>query len=128
MLIAYLTTDDLNLALARQIADDHGATLFPLSFQDAPPDHRFDAVLYDWDYLPTDKRQEIQGDLLAANLPCPVALHSYHLAKKQAKALRQNGVIVAHRLDPDLFLLVRRAAERRRRRHLSYPGTSSGVV
>src|SRR5262249_18156562 len=58
VLIAYLTTDEVNLDLADRLATECGATLYPLSFQDGPPSGAFDAVLYDWDYLSPPWRQQ----------------------------------------------------------------------
>jgi hypothetical protein len=51
-LIAYLTTDEVNLDLADRLATECGAILYPLSFRDGPPNGAFEAVLCDWDSLP----------------------------------------------------------------------------
>ena len=109
MLIAYLTTDEVNLDLADRLATECGATLYPLSFQGGPPNGAFEAVLYDWDYL-SPWRQQLLAELLSRPAPCPVALHGYTLEEEHGEALRRHGVAVFRRLEPDVFLNLRRAA------------------
>lgn len=129
MLLAYLTTDEVNGDLAVRMAEAHGITLYSLSFQEKPLDGQFDAVVYDWDHLPVEHRQEILLHLLWSPVPCPVGLHSYNLDDEQAEALRQNGVTVFFRLDPALFLVLNQAhlaleeAKERRRNDLSGIGS-----
>jgi hypothetical protein len=106
---AYLTTDEVNQDLALQMAEHCNATLHVLSPQDAPADGRFDAVLYDWDYLSRDQRSRVLAELRSGPLPCPVALHSYHLEAATANALRRRGVIICRRLELKVFRALRRA-------------------
>jgi hypothetical protein len=110
VLIAYLTTDEVNLDLAERLATECGAILYPLSFQDGPPNGAFEAVLYDWDYLPSQWRQQLLADLLSRPAPCPVALHGYTLEEEHGEALRRHGADVFRRLEPGVFLNLRRAA------------------
>ena len=79
MLVAYLTTDEVNEALALRMATECGITLCPLALQASAPDGDFDAVLYDWDYLPVERRQTVLEDLVGAQTPDLAALHGYHL-------------------------------------------------
>ena len=109
MLIAYLTTDEVNLDLADRLATGCGAILHPLSFQDGPPNGAFEAVLYDWDYLSPPWRQQLLAELLSRPAPCPVALHGYTLEEEHGEALRRHGVAVFRRLEPGVFLNLRRA-------------------
>ncbi len=110
MLIAYLTADEVNQDLAARLAEACGMSLYLLTFQETPLEAPFDAVLYDWDYLPAAHRERIQADLLAAPPPCPVAAHGYDLDERQASALRQHGVDVRRRLNHELLLHLGRAA------------------
>ena len=79
MRVAYLTTDEVNEELARQMAQECGLTLCPLAPKDDPPDGAYDAVLYDWDSWPAEGRREALAAMLAGPLPHAVALHGYHL-------------------------------------------------
>jgi hypothetical protein len=103
MLIAYLTTDELNQHLALQMAEECGETLCPLWLSDAPPDGEFDAVVYDWDYLPAQRQQAILAALLASRAPHPVAVHGYNVDEDCVEALRGQSVAVYRRLQPEVF-------------------------
>jgi hypothetical protein len=103
VLVAYLTTDEVNEDLALRMAAECGITLRPLALQGAPPDGEFDAVVYDWDYLPADHRKAILSNLLSGFTPYRVVLHGYHLEDDQVEALRANGVLVHRRLDLEVF-------------------------
>ena len=109
MRIAYFTTDEVNQDLAVRMAECCGATVYLLSPQDTPPDGCFDAVLYDWDYWPVASRREVLQQLLAAPAPGLVAIHGYHLDEEHAAALQRNGVVMFRRLEPRIFLFLRRA-------------------
>jgi hypothetical protein len=123
MLIAYLTGDEVNADLAGRMAEDCGATLCLLSFNDAPVDGRFDAVVYDLDYSPPPWREATLAKLVAGPSAIPVAVHSFNLEASQVEALYGNGVEVYRRLDRLVFqnlalararlrLAARRAASR----------------
>lgn len=109
MRIAYLTTDEVNQDLALSMTEAYGITLCPLSPREAPPDGLFVAVLYDWDYWPADRREQVLVELLTDRPRCPVALHSYNVDPDQAEALRRRGVAVHRRLRTQVFGSLRRA-------------------
>jgi hypothetical protein len=108
MRIAYLTTDEVNQHLAKEMAAACRVTLCPLAPKDPPPDKEFDAVLYDWDYWPAEKRQEVLAELRAGRLPGAVAVHGYNVEEGQAEALRGHAVAVYLGLRPELFRFLRR--------------------
>jgi hypothetical protein len=112
MLFAYLTLDEVNQNLAERLAADAGVGLEVLSFRDAAPAGQFDAVLYDLDFLPDDRRQQLLADLSAGRRVEPVAVHGYCLTGRQARALRRRGVLVARKLRPELFARLRTVAGR----------------
>jgi hypothetical protein len=103
MLIAYVTTDEVNEQLALQMAEQSGQTVCSLSPSDPPPDEAFDAAVYDWDYLPTQRQQAIRAQLLAGHAVGPVALHGYSLDDDFVEALRNHRVAVYRTLQPVLF-------------------------
>jgi hypothetical protein len=109
VLIAYLTTDEVNADLARQMADRFDVSLHLLSPKDGSPDGEFDAVLYDWDHWPVGRQREVMAELLGGSLPHAVAVHGYNLEDAQAEALRQHTVAVYRRLQPRVFQFLRRA-------------------
>jgi hypothetical protein len=108
MLVAYLTTDEVNQDLAIRLASDCGITLWPLSTRDAPPNGAFNAVVYDWDYWPPEKRRELLAMWLAVPVLGCVAVHSYHLEEQEIEALARKGILVFHRLGPKVFHVLRR--------------------
>jgi hypothetical protein len=112
MRVAYLTTDAVNQDWAVHRAAEDGVTVHPLALDDPPPDGQFDAVVYDWDYLPPQRRAQFLLGLLAGPLSCPAAVHSYNLEEDHIKALRRHGVAVSSWLESDLFQKLRQAAER----------------
>ena len=119
MLIAYVTTDEVNEQLALQMAEESGQTVCPLSPSDAPPDEDFDAAVYDCDFLPAQRQQATLAQLLAGQAPCRAAVHGYNLDEDCAKALRRRKVEVYRTLQPEVF---RRLAHRREREfRLSVP-------
>jgi hypothetical protein len=101
--IAYLTTDEVNQDLVIRMAEDCGATVYLLSPHDPPPDGRFDAVLCDWDYWPSHRRQEVLQELLTACAHGVVALHGYHLDEEYVEALQGHGIFAFHRLEPEIL-------------------------
>ena len=103
MLIAYFTTDEVNEWVANRLAADCGVTVCPMFLNAEPAEEGFDALLFDWDFLPAVWREEALTTLTTRPLACPVAVHSYHLSEKQIQALRGNGVQVRRRLQPSLL-------------------------
>jgi hypothetical protein len=106
MLIAYLTIDEVNQHSALLMAEECGETVCLLTPNDLPADEDFDAIVYDWDYLPAQQREAILAGLLASRPSRPVAVHSYNLAVDCADALRRQGVAVHRVLQPELFQLL----------------------
>jgi hypothetical protein len=109
MRLAYLTTEEVNQALAPEMAHRCGVTVHPLWPKDPPPDGEYDAVLYDWDSWPAARRQQLLAGLVNAPPHRPVAVHGYHLTDGQAEALRSHGVAVHRSLRPEVFRLLRQA-------------------
>jgi hypothetical protein len=103
MLVAYLTTDEVNWNSAAQLAEESGIVLYPLTYHEQFLDVQFDAVLYDWDFIHPLKRQKIKEQLLADQFHVPVALHSYHWDNKERRRLRQKGIPVFRRLGSEIF-------------------------
>jgi hypothetical protein len=110
MRIAYLTTDVVNEALARQLAEQNRIMLYPLDPRNPQPYGLLEAMVYDLDYLPDDLGQLILNELLAGPTLRVVGVHSYNLVDAQAGALRQRGVVVCRCMDAELFQALRRAA------------------
>jgi hypothetical protein len=114
MRIAYLTTDEVNKDLAIHLGAESGLTVCPLEPRDLPPDREVDAVLYDWDHWPADRRPKVRTHAPAGPVTHPVAVHSYGLEPHQARALRRSGVLVFDRLEARTFLDLRRAVNQAR--------------
>jgi hypothetical protein len=112
MLIAYLTTDEVNEQLALYMAEENGQTLCSLSPSDAPPDDDFDAAVYDWDYLPAKRQQALRAQLLAEQGVRPAAVHGYNLDDDCVEALRRHNVAVFRTLQPELFRRLAREYKR----------------
>jgi hypothetical protein len=103
MLIAYVTTDEVNEQMALQMAGQSGQTVCSLSPADPPPDEDFDAAVYDWDYLPGQRQQAIRAQLLAGQAFGPAAVHGYSMEDEFVEALRKHNVAVYRTLQPELF-------------------------
>ena len=103
MRIAYLSIDEVNQYLAFRMAEERRAALqvhFPV---DPVPDGEFEAVLCDLDYWPGQSGEAVVERLLANPHRRRVAVHSYHLTKEQARALRDRGVGVFRTLEPEVL-------------------------
>jgi hypothetical protein len=105
MLVAYFTTDEVHEELALRLAAETGTTLCPEPFQvqGELANGDFDAVVYDWDYLPTSVQQTLFDVLLARPLHHPVAIHSYHMSEDDFETLKERGVHVHRRLEASVF-------------------------
>lgn len=114
MRIAYVTTDEVNPDLAQRWAETCGCTIVPLSPADPLPDGQFDGAIYDLDYLLPPFRQLVLRHLLRGPQHCPAAVHSYNLRQRQARALRNRGVIAKRRLERTLLLRLQREVHRAR--------------
>ena len=109
MLIAYLTTDEVNQDLAMLMAEECGQALCLLSLSHARPNGEFDAAVYDLDHLPAQRQQALLAEMLAGRAAHPVAVHSYNLEDECVEALRGQAVAVYRALQPELFQLLARA-------------------
>jgi hypothetical protein len=114
MRIAYLSTDEVNKDLALRLAAQWQVTVCPREPRDPPPVGEFDALLYDWDHWPADRRPTVLTHTAAGPLRQPVALHGYRLEQEQARALRRRGVLLFDRLESRTFLDLRRAVNQAR--------------
>jgi hypothetical protein len=114
MRIAYLTTDEVNKDLALRLGTQWEVTVSPLEPRDPPPDGEFDAVLYDWDHWPVDRRPQALTDTSAQPMRQPVAVHGYGLEQEQARALRRSGVLLFDRLESRTFLDLQRTVSQAR--------------
>jgi hypothetical protein len=114
VILAYLSHDEVNLDLARRLADAAGAVLCPLFVRHKESAASFDAVLCDLDCLPAAERAGTLKALLAGPVTCPVAVHSHSLERAEVQALRAKGVAVSRRLHEGVVTnLVQAAGDRR---------------
>jgi hypothetical protein len=110
MRIAYFSNDELDQALAAGMARECGAVICPRNPEDPPPDGPIDAVLYNLDDLPRDRRSVLLEELRRAKPGRPTAVHGYDLTEEQARALDRHGVAASRRLHPGLILSLVAAA------------------
>jgi hypothetical protein len=118
MRIAYWTIDDVNLSVARDLAEVHDATIDQVMGWEKGTTQDPDAILCDLDFLPPGMREEILSRLILAPLPLPVAVHSYNLEDAQIELLVAQGVAVCRRLESEVFGNLRSAS--RPARHVAY--------
>jgi hypothetical protein len=110
MRVAYLTTDEVNEALALEMAQAFGMVLEPVRPMQESPDAQYDAVLIDWDFWPPEQRAEFLTRLCDGQVPWRVAVHGYCLEDGVAENLRARGVAVHRRLRPKVIRLLADAA------------------
>jgi hypothetical protein len=113
VLCAYVTVDEVNQDLAERLAARAGMRLEIVFPRDAAEAASSAMVLYDLDSLPPADRQALLAGLSlqpAGSGGAVVAVHSYYLPPRQARALRRQGVLVARRLRPTMFDRLRAAA------------------
>lgn len=109
MRVAYLTTDEVNEALALDMAHTCGVAFEPLVPKQGLPDARYDAVLIDWDHWPPEGRAAFLAELCDALPPWRVVIHGYYLEDGPAETLRARGVVVHRQLQPEVIRLLREA-------------------
>jgi hypothetical protein len=109
MRFAYLSTDEVNIALALAMAKGCGVTLNPLAPKDGLPDAAYDGVLCDWDSWPLEARDDLLAMLSAGSQPRRIAAHSYNLSDEQATAFFNKGFMVHRVLQPNIFKRLARA-------------------
>ena len=103
MRIAHVTTDEVNQALAVHKATPLGAIVTQLTIEDILADEQFDAVLFDLDRVPPDRRQALLDEIRSKVTELPLAVYGYCLSEEQAAQLRFHGVAVAQRLHSALI-------------------------
>jgi hypothetical protein len=112
--IAYLSNDEVDQALADGMARKCGAVICTRPPEDPPPDGLCDAVLYNLDDLPRDRRSALLEELRRAKPDRPTAVHGYDMTEEQARALDRCGVAASRRLHPGLIHRLLTAARRDR--------------
>jgi hypothetical protein len=98
MRIAYMSTDEVNQALATKMAAECGAVVCGVVPKEPPPDGQFDGVLYNLDDVSRDQRSALIEGLCLGTPEHPTAVHGYDITDEQARTLRRNGVVAARRL------------------------------
>jgi len=99
--LAYLTTDEVNEATVARMASAYGAIVVPFYPKDAPRSAQFDAMLYDFDCLPTERGRKLILDLLSAPNEKPVGLHSFNVDEELRQNLERKGIKVFRTLKSD---------------------------
>jgi len=110
MRIAHVTTDEVNQALALQVATPLGVTVTPLGPEEMSKHVLFDAVVYDLDRVAPDRRPALLNEIRSEKTAVPMAVYGYCLSEKQAAELRFHGVAVAQRLHSALIRTLAKAA------------------
>ena len=86
MRIAHVTTDEVDQELAVQAASPIGATMTPLGPEEDMSTHfLFDAVLYDLDRVPPDRREAILDGIRSETTNRPMAVYGYCLTEEAAQ-------------------------------------------
>jgi hypothetical protein len=111
MRIAYMTNDNVNRALAVQIAGECRAFICALAPKNSTSDDLFHAVLYDLDAVQRHERAELVGQIVSSPSTRLRAVHGYDIAVEQARILRYHGVAVSQRLHAGLIRSLCRAAQ-----------------
>jgi len=106
MRFAYLTTDEVNQALAVEMAANCGVILCPFAPKDGSSYGTFDAVLCDWDSWPENGRSSFLSELKHGALPKRLAVHGYNLTSDEVTSLLTKGVIVYRMLKAEAFRLL----------------------
>jgi hypothetical protein len=101
--IAHVTTDEVNQALAVQVAKPLGAIVTPLGPDEISRLGQFDAVVYDLDRVPPDRRGPLLDQIRSETSAVPMAVYGYCLSEEQAGELRYHGVAVGQRLHARLI-------------------------
>ena len=105
MRIAYLSIDEVNAALAGQLAAACGLELCLADPRGAACPEGARATLFDLDFLPREHLERLLKELGR----CPVAAHGYNLGGGLGRRLKAAGVFARRRLGPALFKWLRQA-------------------
>jgi hypothetical protein len=103
MRIGYLTLDEVNENLARELAARFHVQLERLSFCNDSTEAFCDARLYEVDYLAPGDRQRLFASLINRSQDTPVAVHGFHLRGREIRSLRAAGIKVFRRLETKVF-------------------------
>jgi hypothetical protein len=112
MRFAHVTTDEVNQALAIQAARAVGAIVTAIGSAEIPAHAGFDAVLYDLDRVPLDRREMLLDEIGSDGNGVPLAVYGYCLSEAQAQKLRFRGVAVAQRFHAALMRTLAKAARK----------------
>ena len=97
-MIAYLTHDEVNAKVAKQLAGRLGSDLTVMSLKDVDQFVTTESLLIDLDHLPPECRSHLFDLVSKGGLHRGLSVHSYHLSRAEVRALRAAGVGVARRL------------------------------
>ena len=111
MHLAYLTIDEVNQALACDFSSELDVNLTILAPKDGPPDRAYDAVLCDWDSMPTEVRTVFFAMSACDSLPRAVAVHGYSLTTEESLELLNLGVLIYRRLTPQVIRVLNRIVD-----------------
>jgi hypothetical protein len=112
MRIGYLTLDEVNENLAQELAARFHIRLERLSFCDDAAVQCCDALLYEVDFLAPGDRERLLARLIDRSGDAPVAVHGFHLCRRETRFLRGSGIKVFRRLETKVFRqLIRDARE-----------------
>jgi hypothetical protein len=106
MFVAYLTHDEVNAEAARVVAARIGLGLRAIGVRHKAEAAAAYRLVVDLDALPASWRADLFARVAAGQTFPWVSVHSYHLTRAEARALRAAGVTVTRKLDPHLFLPV----------------------
>ena len=112
MLFAYMTSDETNQDNALQMADDCDIVLCSLPPEKVVGNSDWDAVVYDWDYLPRRRQEELLRELLSGRHDAPVAVHGYNIDDEHVAGLRRRHVAVFRTFQPEILWLLQLLAAR----------------
>ena len=114
MRIAYMNTDEVNEALAEQMAVACGAVVRTVLPKDPARDGQFDTILYNLDDVPRAERSVLLEELRLGRPHSPANVHGYDLTDEQVRTVGQSGIAAGRRLSADLVRSLCRAARKRR--------------
>jgi hypothetical protein len=103
MRIGYLTLDEVNETLGRELGLRFHIEFEKLSFCDDGAVECCDALLCEVDYLVPGDRQRLFTWLIDRSANRPVAVHGFHLCRRETRDLRAAGILVFRQLQPRVF-------------------------
>jgi len=103
-MIAYLTHDEVNAALARRLAERRDLILMVIPVKDAELAAAAEVVILDLDHLPAEFKRELFERIGVRKFRHNLAVHSYNLSDSEKTALLAAGVRVVRRLSAALLM------------------------